>query len=161
MHSDVLLFGKVFFVLVQVADGACHLITGITDGFQFSYLAEHHSCLLLRFVRKMSVANLFQIIGYFHLHIVGYRLVALDTGKLALEFLFVLLVKKRTCHSKHAVHALSVVNYLFLSLQYANFRGFHDTAADEMQGSGLVGLSLVFGQQLAHDALHLGNETDE
>ena len=109
----------------------------------------------------MLIAHLLQIFRNLQLHIVGYRLVALDARILALALLLVPLVDKHAGHPEHTVHALCKMHNLLLSLKHRYLRRLHHTTVDEVQRDGLFGLSLALRQKSADDLLHLGNQPDE
>ena len=63
--------------------------------------------------------------------------------------------------AEHALHLLSEHNYLLLRLQHGDFRGLHETAADELQAEFLFFLSLLGLDDGAHKPLYLGDKPDE
>ena len=108
----------------------------------------------------MIVTYLLKIGGNLYLHIIGNGFVAFDTLVLALKLFLILLVGKRARHAKHALHALGKMDNLFLCLHDGYFGRCHYAAIDKVQGGVGFG-KLAVGQQTAHDALHLRDETDE
>ena len=140
---------------------SCHLITGITNGFQLTDLTQHHAGFLLGIIREVLVAYLFKIVSNLDFHIVGNVLIVLDAGILTFKLFFIALIDKCARHTKHAMHALGIVYNLFLRLQHSYLRCLHHATADKMQCGGLSCFSVVFGYQLAHQAFYLWYQADE
>ena len=144
-----------------MTDCAGHLVTGITNGFQFAYLTKYHAGLILCLVRQVLIAHLFEIIRNLYFHVVGDGLITFDTCILTFKLLLVLLIYQCACHPEHAMHTLGKMYDFLLCLQYSNFWRLYHTTTDEVQRRGLFGFLFVFWHKFANDLLHLRNQADE
>ncbi len=161
VESGVLVCIEIFFIFAKMDEGPRHFVAGIADGFQFANLTENHARLLFCLVREMLVADLFQVVGYFYLHVVGDGFVTFDACELAFKLFLVFLVDEYACYTEHAMDAFGVMDDFLLSLEDGYFRRLHDAGTDVVQCSGLLGFVVLLCQQSADNFFHLWDETDE
>ena len=78
VHVGELYLGKlVGAVLAMAVEGACQVVARVANALQFGNLAQHAHNLHLGLNTQATFAHLVQVVGNFHLHIVGDILVFL------------------------------------------------------------------------------------
>ena len=134
----VLLFGKVLICLAFPVDGACQIITAVSDAFNFRYFAQHGTYLQLTFRTQTTFGYLIQVVGYFQFHVVADVLVFLYPAKQFVEVIILVGMQQVLHHPEHTMRTFGKQVNFFACLQDRKFRSRKHTTGDKPQARFLV-----------------------